>query len=154
MNEEKNILIINGEEFEVDGENIIINSDPNGSRISVNGMPIKNYPEVKLVIEFKGDLAALTSYARTTVNGDINGNVKAHDVKCENVEGNIDSDNVTCKDYIKKDNTIAYFIFGHRHLPLEINIGEKAKYINLGEWLKYNTYGVFDGEKMELKTYK
>jgi len=98
MNEEKNILIINGEEFEVDGENIIINSDPNGSRISVNGMPIKNYPEVKLVIEFKGDLAALTSYARTTVNGDINGNVKAHDVKCENVEGNIDSDNVTCKD--------------------------------------------------------
>lgn len=59
-----------------------------------------------------------------------------------------------CQDYIKKDNSIAYFIFGHRHLPLEINIGEKAKYINLGEWIKYNTYGVFDGEKMELKTYK
>jgi len=59
-----------------------------------------------------------------------------------------------CKDYIKKDDTISYFIFGHRHLPLEINIGEKAKYINLGEWLKYNTYGVFDGKKMELKTYK
>lgn len=98
MNEEKNILIINGEEFEVDGENIIINSDPNGSRISVNGMPIKNYPETKLVIEFKGDLAALTSYARTTVNGNVNGNIKAHDVKCDNVEGSITSDNITCKD--------------------------------------------------------
>jgi|TARA_R110000851_G_scaffold85152_3_gene185302 hypothetical protein len=98
MNEEKNILIINGEEFEVDGENIIINSDSNGSRISVNGMPIKNYPELKLAIEFKGDLASITSYARTTVNGDVNGNIKASEVKCENVEGNINSDNVTCKD--------------------------------------------------------
>ena len=98
MNKEKNILIIDGEEFEVDGENIIINSDSNGSRIIVNGMPIKNYPGTKLVIEFKGDLASLTSYARTTVIGDVNGNVKASDVKRENVKGNIDSDNVTCKD--------------------------------------------------------
>ncbi|MBL4670052.1 MAG: UDP-2,3-diacylglucosamine diphosphatase [Flavobacteriales bacterium] len=59
-----------------------------------------------------------------------------------------------CKDYIKKDPSINYFIFGHRHLPLEINIGEKAKYINLGEWIKYNSYAVFDGKKMELKEYK
>lgn len=58
-----------------------------------------------------------------------------------------------CKDYIKKDPTIDYFIFGHRHLPLEIKIGEKAKYINLGEWIKYNSYAVFDGEKVELKEY-
>ena len=31
-----------------------------------------------------------------------------------------------CKDYIKKDPSIEYFVFGHRHLPLEINIGKKA----------------------------
>ena len=59
-----------------------------------------------------------------------------------------------CKDYIKKDPSIDYFIFGHRHLPLEINIGEKSKYINLGEWIKHNTYAVFDEEKLELKEYK
>ena len=46
-----------------------------------------------------------------------------------------------------------YFVFGHRHLPLEINLNEKAKYINLGDWIQYFTYGVFDGENFELKTY-
>jgi UDP-2,3-diacylglucosamine hydrolase len=59
-----------------------------------------------------------------------------------------------CNEYIKKDASIDYFVFGHRHLPLEIKIGEKATYFNLGEWIKYNSYGVFDGEKFELKTYK
>lgn len=47
-----------------------------------------------------------------------------------------------------------YFVFGHRHLPLEIELNENSKYINLGDWIGYFTYGVFDGEKMELKVYK
>lgn len=46
-----------------------------------------------------------------------------------------------------------YFIFGHRHLPLEIKLNDSATYINLGDWITYYTYGVFDGEKFELKTY-
>ncbi|SFZ90332.1 UDP-2,3-diacylglucosamine hydrolase [Flaviramulus basaltis] len=46
-----------------------------------------------------------------------------------------------------------YFVFGHRHLPLEINLNEKSKYINLGDWIQYFTYGVFDGEDFELKKY-
>ena len=58
-----------------------------------------------------------------------------------------------CRDYIKKDPSINYFLFGHRHLPLEIKIGEKSTYFNLGEWIKYNSYAVFDGEKMEMKKY-
>ena len=47
-----------------------------------------------------------------------------------------------------------YFLFGHRHLPMEIEVGENSKYINLGDWVSYFTYGVFDGDKMELKRYK
>jgi UDP-2,3-diacylglucosamine hydrolase len=58
-----------------------------------------------------------------------------------------------CKDYIKIDPSISYFVFGHRHLPLKINIGENSTYFNLGEWIKYNSYAVFDGEKLELKNY-
>jgi len=58
-----------------------------------------------------------------------------------------------CKDYVKTDNSIDYFVFGHRHLPLEIKINGKATYFNLGEWIKHNTYAVFDGEKLELKTF-
>jgi len=47
-----------------------------------------------------------------------------------------------------------YFIFGHRHLPLDIQLNEKSKYINLGEWITYNSYAVFDGNLLELKYYK
>ncbi|WP_297334602.1 UDP-2,3-diacylglucosamine diphosphatase [Flavobacterium sp.] len=47
-----------------------------------------------------------------------------------------------------------YFIFGHRHLPMQIKIGENATYINLGDWVGYFTYGIFDGETFELKEYK
>jgi UDP-2,3-diacylglucosamine hydrolase len=43
-----------------------------------------------------------------------------------------------------------YFIFGHRHLPLNIKVGETSTYINLGDWLHYNTYAVFDGETTKL----
>jgi len=46
-----------------------------------------------------------------------------------------------------------YFIFGHRHLPLEIDLGNKSKYINLGDWINHFTYGVFDGNSFELKTF-
>jgi UDP-2,3-diacylglucosamine hydrolase len=46
-----------------------------------------------------------------------------------------------------------YFIFGHRHLPLEIELGNNSKYINLGDWISHYTYGVFDGNFFELKTY-
>lgn len=47
-----------------------------------------------------------------------------------------------------------YFVFGHRHLPMEIELNENSKYVNLGDWIDYFTYGVFDGKKMELKVYK
>lgn len=46
-----------------------------------------------------------------------------------------------------------FFVFGHRHLPLEIQLNEQSKYINLGDWIQYFTYGVFDGETFELKKY-
>ncbi|QCX41139.1 UDP-2,3-diacylglucosamine diphosphatase [Aureibaculum algae] len=44
-----------------------------------------------------------------------------------------------------------YFIFGHRHLPMEIEVGDNSKYINLGDWINHLTYGVFDGDTIELK---
>ncbi|RTY93904.1 UDP-2,3-diacylglucosamine diphosphatase [Flavobacterium sp. GT3R68] len=47
-----------------------------------------------------------------------------------------------------------YFIFGHRHLPMQIEVGENSQYINLGDWIGYFTYGVFDGTSFELKKFK
>jgi UDP-2,3-diacylglucosamine hydrolase len=44
-----------------------------------------------------------------------------------------------------------YFIFGHRHLPLDIKLSERSRYINLGDWIKYFTYAEFDGKQTQLK---
>ena len=46
-----------------------------------------------------------------------------------------------------------FFVFGHRHLPLEIDLSNNSKYINLGDWIGYYTYGVFDGKAFSLKTF-
>lgn len=54
--------------------------------------------------------------------------------------------------YIKevlKTQQVDYFVFGHRHLPIDHTIGA-ARYVNLGDWIKYNTYAVWDGQKLEL----
>jgi len=46
-----------------------------------------------------------------------------------------------------------YFIFGHRHLPYERTIGNQSTIVNLGEWINYNTYAVWDGEQLTLQTW-
>jgi UDP-2,3-diacylglucosamine hydrolase len=47
-----------------------------------------------------------------------------------------------------------YFIFGHRHLPLDIHLNEKSRYINLGAWIKDCTYACFDGEKLTMERWE
>ncbi len=49
------------------------------------------------------------------------------------------------------DPPIDFFIFGHRHLAIDYTMSNgQSRYINLGEWMHMNSYGVFDGEKMEI----
>ncbi len=50
-----------------------------------------------------------------------------------------------------KEKPIDYFIFGHRHLPLDISLSNSSRYVNLGEWINYFSYAVFDGEELQLK---
>jgi UDP-2,3-diacylglucosamine hydrolase len=59
---------------------------------------------------------------------------------------------VYCSELEKREHH-DYYVFGHRHLPLDLKIGERAKYINLGEWVHFNTYATYDGEIVELKTF-
>lgn len=47
-----------------------------------------------------------------------------------------------------------YFVFGHRHLPLEIKLNDSSTYINLGDWISYFTYGEYNGKDFRLKTYE
>lgn len=46
-----------------------------------------------------------------------------------------------------------YYVFGHRHLPMVIEIGNDAKYINLGDWIYNYTYLELSGTQVELKKY-
>ncbi len=43
-----------------------------------------------------------------------------------------------------------FYVFGHRHMPLEMELSESSTYFNLGEWMHSNTYLEFDGEKATL----
>jgi len=55
-----------------------------------------------------------------------------------------------CKRKLEKKH-YDYFLFGHRHLPMEIALNEKSKYINTGDWITHFTYATFDGNSLELK---
>lgn len=46
-----------------------------------------------------------------------------------------------------------YFVFGHRHLPLEISLSTESKYVNLGDWIQYFTFGEFKENELHLKKY-
>lgn len=48
---------------------------------------------------------------------------------------------------------INYFVFGHRHILLDLPIAEQSRVIMLGDWITFFSYAVFDGESVELKTF-
>ena len=48
---------------------------------------------------------------------------------------------------------VDFFVFGHRHLPIDFRLSNNSRYINLGDWINYFTYAVFDGSSIELKSY-
>lgn len=48
-----------------------------------------------------------------------------------------------------------YFVFGHRHLPIDWQLPNgRSRYLNLGEWMWHNSYGVFDGQDMEIRFFE
>lgn len=54
-----------------------------------------------------------------------------------------------CKEKLKNEH-YDYFIFGHRHIPLEIELTPNSTYINLGDWITHFSYAVFDGHQVLL----
>ena len=69
---------------------------------------------------------------------------------------------IYCKEKLKQEH-FDYMVFGHRHLAIDYRLHSSAdaanadqrpsRYINLGDWIRYFTYAVLDGEKMELRSY-
>lgn len=54
-----------------------------------------------------------------------------------------------CKSTLEQEH-FDYFLFGHRHLVLDKQVGENSRYINLGDWFKEPHYAVWNGEDLEL----
>ena len=57
-----------------------------------------------------------------------------------------------CREKLK-DERYDFFVFGHRHIPLEIELNSNSKYINLGDWVTHFSYAVFDGNSLSLKKF-
>jgi|TARA_B110000240_G_scaffold188627_1_gene227648 UDP-2,3-diacylglucosamine hydrolase len=71
-------------------------------------------------------------------------------------ELNISEDNEILAGYCKEQqnkNPVDYYIFGHRHIPMNIKIDERANYINLGDWIHHYSYAVYSNQKLELKKF-
>lgn len=47
-----------------------------------------------------------------------------------------------------------YFIFGHRHYPIDFKLSDTSRYINLGDWIRTFTYASFDGTDVQLHEWK
>jgi UDP-2,3-diacylglucosamine hydrolase len=62
---------------------------------------------------------------------------------------------IYCREVLRTE-YFDYLIFGHRHLPIDFSLGNNkdgkgpSRYINLGDWIRYNTYAVFDGGQLQL----
>lgn len=54
---------------------------------------------------------------------------------------------------VLKQKKVDFFVFGHRHLPIDFRLSNNSRYINLGDWINYYTYAVFDGTDITLKSY-
>lgn len=44
-----------------------------------------------------------------------------------------------------------YFLYGHRHTPIDFRLNSNSRYINLGDWIKHSTYAYFDGKEVYLE---
>jgi UDP-2,3-diacylglucosamine hydrolase len=52
-----------------------------------------------------------------------------------------------------KHEHIDYFIFGHRHLPMIYKLSDQSNYVNLGDWIDYNTYLEVSDNEVVMKSF-
>lgn len=87
---------------------------------------------------------AWSSHSRLKGNGKIEPMAYQGDSKEEIV--------VYCKQILQRY-PIDYFIFGHRHLPIDLALNSTSRYINTGDWITHFSYAEFDGNTVKLKSF-
>lgn len=105
-NDLMNILKINGESHDVEGNNVVVRR----GKVLVNGKVIKDDLSGTVKIEWEGDLASLdctqavvngdvhgdVDGVTISVNGDVSGDLDGTTIKCGDVAGDVDGTTVTC----------------------------------------------------------
>jgi UDP-2,3-diacylglucosamine hydrolase len=56
---------------------------------------------------------------------------------------------IYCREILEQQH-FDYFVFGHRHYPIDFKLNDNSRYINLGDWIRTFTYASFDGVDMQL----
>lgn len=57
------------------------------------------------------------------------------------------------KQYIQYHSNVDYFIYGHRHIELDLQLTKKARMLILGDWINHFTYAVYDGDHLLMLQY-
>lgn len=57
------------------------------------------------------------------------------------------------KDYLRSHPDVNYFLFGHRHIELDLMLSDQCCMVILGDWISQYTYAVFDGEHLYMENY-
>ncbi len=58
------------------------------------------------------------------------------------------------KQYLQEHPEINYFVFGHRHIVLDLMLARASRIMVIGDWLQYFSYAVFDGEELSLEQFE
>lgn len=57
------------------------------------------------------------------------------------------------KDYMKGHADVDYYIYGHRHIELDLQLTKRVRMMIIGDWISHFTYVVFDGVHLFLSEY-
>lgn len=58
------------------------------------------------------------------------------------------------KEQLKNSPNINFFIFGHRHILLDLMLSTTSRIVILGDWINYFSYAVFDGDNLSLEIFE
>lgn len=61
---------------------------------------------------------------------------------------------IFAKQHLKVAPSINFFIFGHRHILLDLMIAATCRVVILGDWITHFSYGVFDGKNFSLEVFE
>ena len=58
------------------------------------------------------------------------------------------------KQYLEQYPEIEYYLYGHRHILLDLSLKGGKRMCILGDWLRYNSYAVWNGEYLLLEQFE